>query len=39
MSNRQIKQIFEKSVNKNMKDWANKLIDALWPYSTTFETS
>jgi len=27
----------EKTVNRNHKDWANKLIDALWAYRTTFK--
>ena len=29
VSNRQIKQILEKTVSKNRKDWADKLADAL----------
>jgi len=38
VSNRQIKQILEKTVNRNRKDWADKLIDALWAYRTAFKT-
>jgi len=30
VSNKKIKQILEKTVSKNRKDWADKLIDALW---------
>jgi len=30
VSNKQIKKILEKTVSKNRKDWANKLIDSLW---------
>jgi len=29
VSNRQIKQILEKTVSRNRKDWADKLVDAL----------
>ena len=38
MSNRQIRQILEKTVSKNRKDWLNKLIDALWAYRTAYKT-
>ena len=38
VSNRQIKQILEKTVNSNRKDWSTKLIDALWAYQTAFKT-
>ena len=38
MSNRQIKQILEKIVSRNRKDWVDKLIDALWAYMTAFKT-
>jgi len=37
VSNRQIKQIPEKTVNKNREDWADKLIDVLWPYCMAFK--
>ena len=39
VSNRQIKQILEKTVNKNRKDWSQKLTDALWAYRTAFKTT
>ena len=38
VSNRQIKQILEKTVNSHRKDWSTKLIDALWAYRTAFKT-
>ena len=38
VSNREIKQIFEKMVNTNNKDWATKLDYALWAYRTAFKT-
>ncbi|GAV63334.1 rve domain-containing protein [Cephalotus follicularis] len=38
VSNRQIKQILEKTVNPNRKDWSTRLVDALWAYRTTFKT-
>ena len=38
MSNRQIKQIFEKTVSRNRNDWVDKLVDALWAYRTAFKT-
>ena len=39
VSNRQIKQILEKTVNPNRKDWSLKLVDALWAYRTAFKTN
>ncbi|XP_073136970.1 uncharacterized protein [Henckelia pumila] len=38
ISNREIKQILEKMVKTNCKDWAIKLDDAIWAYRTTFKT-
>ena len=38
VSNRQIKQILEKTVCASRKDWALKVEDALWEYKTTFKT-
>jgi len=38
VSNRQIKQILEKIMSRNRKDWADKLVDALWAYRTAFKT-
>ncbi|KAL8105185.1 hypothetical protein AgCh_029107 [Apium graveolens] len=38
VSNRQIKQILEKTVNSNRKNWSTKLIDALWAYRTAYKT-
>ncbi|GJS29641.1 reverse transcriptase domain-containing protein [Tanacetum coccineum] len=35
---REIKQILEKTVRNNMKDWSNKLDDALWAFRTIFKT-
>ncbi|XP_077210832.1 uncharacterized protein LOC143846285 [Tasmannia lanceolata] len=38
VSNRQIKQILEKTVNPNRKDWSIRLVDALWAHRTAFKT-
>ncbi|XP_016491342.1 uncharacterized protein LOC107811020 [Nicotiana tabacum] len=38
VSNREINQILEKTMNANRKDWAAKLDDALWSYRTTYKT-
>ena len=32
-----IKHILERTVNRNRKDWADRLIDASWAYRTTFK--
>ena len=34
-----LKQVLEKTVNTNCKDWSLRLTDALWAYRTTFKTS
>ncbi|XP_038978855.1 uncharacterized protein LOC120109176, partial [Phoenix dactylifera] len=38
VSNRSIKNILEKTVNPNRKDWSLRLTDALWAYRTAFKT-
>ena len=38
VSNREIKQILEKTVATSRKDWSSKLNDALWAYRTAFKT-
>nr|XP_016451249.1 PREDICTED: uncharacterized protein LOC107775957 [Nicotiana tabacum] len=38
VSNREIKQILEKTMSVNRKDWAGKLDDALWASITAYKT-
>lgn len=37
VSNKQLKQILEKTVVASRKDWSTKSDDALWAYRTTFK--
>lgn len=37
VSNLQIKQILEKTVNPNQRDWSLRLLDALWAYRTAYK--
>ncbi|KAL4319623.1 hypothetical protein GQ457_18G014050 [Hibiscus cannabinus] len=37
ISNREIKQILEKTVSTSRKDWSSKLDEALWAYRTAFK--
>ncbi|WKA10697.1 hypothetical protein VitviT2T_028257 [Vitis vinifera] len=38
VSNHELKQILEKTVNSSRRDWSSKLDDTLWAYRTTFKT-
>ena len=38
ISNKEIKNILEKTVSTSRKDWSVKLEDALWAYRTTYKT-
>jgi hypothetical protein len=37
LSNREIKSILQKTVNRSRKNWASKLNDALWAYRTVYK--
>src|SRR4051812_34014229 len=37
LSNREIKSILQKTLNKSRKNWASKLNDALWAYRTAYK--
>jgi hypothetical protein len=39
LANREIKQILEKTVNPNRKDWSLRLNDTFWAYRIAFKTS
>ena len=38
ISNREIKNILEKTFNSSRKDWSTKLEDALWAYRTAYKS-
>jgi len=38
LSNRELKNILKKTVDRSCKDWSFKLDDALWIYRTTYKT-
>ena len=38
ISNREIKNILENTINAGRKDWSLKLEDALWAYRTTYKS-
>ena len=38
ISNREIKNILEKTVSTSRKDWSVKLDDALWAYRTAYKS-
>ena len=37
LTNREIKLILQKTVNKSRKNWSKKLSDALWAYRTAYK--
>ena len=38
VSNREVKNIRKKIIRPDSKDWAHKLLDALWAYRTAYKT-
>ena len=38
VSNQEVKNILKKIIRPDGKDWAHKLLDALWAYRTTYKT-
>jgi len=38
LSNRELKIILEKTVDRPLKDWSLMVDDALWPYHTAYKT-
>ena len=38
VSNREVESILKKTIRPNGKDWAHKLLNALWAYRTTYKT-
>ena len=38
VSNREVKSILKKIIRPDGKDWAHKLLDALWAYRTAYKT-
>ena len=38
LSNRELKNILEKMVDKCQKDWSSRLDDAFWAYRTAYRT-
>jgi hypothetical protein len=39
LSNRKLKLILEKTVNRSRSEWPTKINDALWAYRTAFKNS
>ena len=38
VSNRKIKNILQKTIRPDRKDWSDRLDDALWTYRTAYKT-
>ena len=38
VSNQEVKNILKKIIRPDGKDWAHKLLDALWTYRTAYKT-